>query len=102
MANARCGNSYYIDSTGYVSATGSKQVKVAYILFTSTLAADTITFKDASTSGALKMTLKVPTASETILFDFSFNPLVFPNGVYVSAISANCTATIITTTSGGD
>jgi hypothetical protein len=102
MANVRCGNSCYVDSTGYISATGSKQVKVAYITFTSDAAADTITFKDASTSGALKMTVKSAVADETVVLDFSTTPLVFPNGIYVSAISANCTATIITTTGGGD
>ena len=101
MANVRCGNSIYVDSTGAI--TGSdKNVKVAYITLTSKLAADSITIKDSGTSGALKLTFKSALADDTKYFDFSRKPLLFPNGLYISAISANCTAMIVLTTSGGD
>lgn len=101
MANVRCGNSIYVDSTGAI--TGSeKNVKVSYISFTSDAAADTITFKDSSTSGALKLTIKAAVADETVFLDYSFRPLLFPNGIYISAISANCTACIVLTSGGGD
>lgn len=102
MANVRCGNSIYVDSTGLVTASTDKNVKVAYIIYTGALAADAITFKDTGTSGSLKMTLKSAVAADSTVFDFSLRPLVFPGGIYVSAISANSTATIIITTGGGD
>lgn len=101
MANIRCGNSCYCDSTG--ALTGSeKNVKISYISYTGKLAGDTLTLKDSSTSGALKITLKAAVADETVFFDFSFRPLLFPNGIYVAAISANSTACIVLTSGGGD
>lgn len=102
MANVRCGNSSYCDSTGLVTATGDKNIKVSFISFTSDAAADSITFKDSGSGGALKLTIKAALADETVFLDYSLRPLLFPNGVYVSAISANCTATIVFTTGGGD
>lgn len=92
MANVENNNTFYVDSTG--SLTSDKNVKVSAIIYTASAANSTITFKDADTSGALKMTLKA-LANETIYIDFQDKAIVFPNGIYISAITASSAATLV-------
>jgi len=94
MANIRNNNTYYVDSTGTL-ATNVKNAKIVYILFTTAAAGDELTLRDTDGSGALKLTIKHQTADNTHLFDFSANPLVFPNAIHVDTITAGAVATLV-------
>lgn len=97
MANAVIGNKIYVDSTGALT---TARTKVAYVIFTSNVAGDSITLKETS-GGNEVLTVKAANADETIPIDVSNVPMVFQNGIYVSALSAGAVATLITTNSGG-
>lgn len=99
MAVVYQSGSAYINSTGLM-ITG--RAKVAYLLFTSDEEADSVTLID-NTSGStpVKLVVKSAVADETVMLDFSRNPLVFNTGIYCSAISANCHITLVLTNSGG-
>lgn len=101
MANVRNGNTIYLDSTGAATTANEINVKVAYIIFTPDAANDVLELKDDDTSGDLKFYIRGATAKDSMMFDFSYSPLLFPNGIYVSTITAGAKATIITTTAGG-
>lgn len=92
MANVQNSNSFYVDSTG--SLTTAPNIRVSTVLFTANAANDAMTLTDGS-GGAVKMTIKASTAKDTKWFQFK-SPIIFPNGVFVSAITANATATIVT------
>lgn len=94
MANVQNSNSFYADSTGLL--TNSPNQRVSAILFTANASNDAITLTDGS-GGATKLTVKAAVAKETKLIDLHLAPIIFPNGIYVSAISSSATATIITT-----
>lgn len=93
MANEQNSNSFYVDSTG--SLTTVPNTRVANIIFTANAGNDAITLTDGS-GGAVKLTIKAATAKETKQLIFWDSPIVFPNGIYVSALSTSATATIVT------
>jgi hypothetical protein len=99
MANNEFSGTLYCDSTGQL--TSKKNIKVAYILYTSSAAADSITLRDG-TAGSDPIKLKVQNilATDTKVVDLSNKPIVFQNGVYCSAISASSVATLILTQAG--
>lgn len=93
MANVRNGNTIYVDSTG--SLLTDKNVRVYGIFYTSNAAEDAIILKDADNSGDLKLKIQVATAKQTIFYDFHNTNVFFPNGIYVSSLSASSIATIL-------
>ncbi len=98
MAIDRNGNTVYVSSTG---ATGCPDgTKVAYITFTPDASGDQLVLKDGDTSGVIKFSAKGATAKDTVLFDFSYSPLFFPNGIYVATLTASAVAVIVTTGNG--
>lgn len=98
MANVENANTIYVDSTG--TLTSEKNVKLAYILYTSSAGGDTLTLRDKDGSGALKLTVRNNIATDSTIYDFSLRPVVFPNGIHVSTISAGSTATLVLTKGG--
>jgi hypothetical protein len=101
MANVRNSNTIHVDATGAITGSTEINVKVAYILFTPSAAEDNLVLKDDDNSGDIKFDIRAATAKDTMLFDFSYAPVLFPNGIYVSTLSAGAKATLITTTAGG-
>lgn len=100
--NQRRGNTWYINTTGALETT--KGLRVAYILFTPSVANDSLVLEETSGSGNI-VELKGPTANKTEYFDFSSVPLVFPNGIYVKTIDNGdpgaTSATLVLTSRGG-
>jgi hypothetical protein len=95
MANITQSSSIYIDSTG-VAFTG--RTKVAYIIFTPNAANDEITLRDGDGGGdPIKIHLHAATAKDSKVFDFSRRPMIFQDGIYVSALTASAKATLILT-----
>lgn len=90
MANVRNGNTWFLDSSGQLDESNTK---VAYILFTPGAANDVLRLSDSS-GGSDKIELKLDSASSQ-LFDFSSNPLVFPNGIYVTQLTAGAKASLV-------
>lgn len=101
MANARIGNSIYIDSTGTVTGSTEKNVLVSYVIVTATAASAILKLEDPSiTVNNIKLDLRVATSGATQVFDFSTTPVVFPNGVAVDTIT-NATAMVVLKSAGG-
>lgn len=90
MANARNGNSYYVDATGTL-AVGA--LAIASIILTSNGAAGTITLQDNTSPVTNKMTLKVLNG-ETLFIDFNMKPVTFSQGLVVSTLTT-AIATIV-------
>lgn len=96
MANATTANKIWIDSTGLIT---TAKKKVAYILFTPDAAEDQLILRETQ-NGANCISIRGATAKDTMIFDFSAKPIVFGTGMWVSTLSSNATATVITTESG--
>lgn len=90
MANVRVGNSVYVDSTGNL---GTDPVKVVRILVTATAASAVVVLADAAASSK-KFDLRVATSGETVQFDFTLSPVLFPGGVKVVTLT-NAIVTVI-------
>lgn len=85
MANILNGNTIWIDATGDI--TDTRNISVVSITLTSSAAGGSITLKDQTTL-ATKLTLKVAVDEDSPMpYDYSSNPIVFPNGINISAIS---------------
>jgi hypothetical protein len=96
MANTVQSGSIYIDTNS--AQVYSKPARVAYIIYTSSAAGDTLTLRDGDAgTDPLKITIKNPTNTNTIFFDFSKVPLRFQDGIYVSTLSTSSIATLILT-----
>ncbi len=91
------GNKIYVDSTG--SLTEARTI-VSCILFTPDTANDQIVLRE-SASGPDVFMLRGSTGKNTVQFDFSIKPVVFPNGIYVQTLTSGAKAVIITTQAGG-
>jgi hypothetical protein len=89
MANVVNGNTLYIDSTG--TAVTQKDVFITHVTLTATSASAVLLLRDLTTA-ANKADLRVATSGATEVFDFSDNPMRFPNGIVVQTLT-NCVAT---------
>lgn len=110
MANVRNGNTFYVDSTSSggtaTSFINEKQIKVSYIFFTTDNANDAFTINDlnpstGNTAGDLKITGKEATADDSVWYDFSTSPMVFPNGIWISTLTAGSRLTLVLSKAGG-
>lgn len=90
MANVVNGNTLSVDSTGDVT---SKATKVYYVTVTATSANCILVLSDIGAS-AKKIELRVAASGTTQLFDFSYNPIFFPNGVEATTVT-NGVATLV-------
>jgi len=99
LANARNGNTYYIDTQ---FATNEelvvKNMKVTHIVVTSTAAGGKIVLADSSV--ATKIDLRVAADEDSVLFDFSANPLVFSTSIRPLTLSG-AVVTCVLSGSGG-
>jgi len=91
MANVVNGNTLYLDATGVVT---SVPTLVYYVSLTATAASSVLVLQDSGAASANKLSLRVVTSGETQLFDFSRNPIFFPNGLRVGTIT-NAIATAV-------
>jgi hypothetical protein len=96
MANATNGNTIYIDTTGDV--TTKKNVRVPYVTVSASSANAVLLLSDPD--GTNKIDLRVAAAGETQLFDFSEQPLLFPNGIKAETVT-NAIATVVYSIGGG-
>lgn len=90
MANARSGNTFYVDGTGDLTTTGTR---VYYITISATGNGAVLILQDAG-SHANVMRLSAVNDKDSHIFDFSARPLFFPGGIEVDTIT-NMNATIV-------
>lgn len=91
MANARNSNTWHIDSTG--DLTPLVPVTVYYVVLAASSANAHLVLSDAGAS-TKKLDVRVATSHESKVFDFSANPIHFPNGIEVTTIT-NGVATLV-------
>ena len=94
MANVSNGNSIYVDSTGALDVATNLNIKVAYIVMTSTAASAAAQLQDDFGTPVNKIDLRIDTTDKTICYDFAETPITFPNGIRVSTLT-NATLTIV-------
>jgi len=97
MANVQNSNSIYVDATGSIT---TNPIKITSIVFTPDSANDQLILKNFDNSGDIKVNIRGATAKDSMFFDFSTCPIHFPRGVYVSTLSSNATAFLVTTSGG--
>lgn len=100
MGNNKQSGSVYIDTNS--AQVYTTKAKVAYVIYTSSAAGDNLVLIDGGAGGdPIKLNIKNPTATNTMVLDFSAKPLIFQDGIYVSALSASSVATLILTSGEG-
>ena len=96
MANARTGNTYYVD-TAYTATVATlpelaiPNLKVYYVVVTATAANAVVLLTD---SGTNKVDLRVAPSGSSQLFTFDEYPMVFNTSLRVSTLT-NAVATIM-------
>jgi hypothetical protein len=83
MANLLRGNIHYITATG---ALEGGRPRVCKIIITATAANAVLALQDSLDASAI-MNLRVATSGASQEFDFSNNPLNFPNGLTVGTLT---------------
>ena len=96
MANVQSGPLIFVDSAGELTASSTL---VSYIVFTPNTALDSINLRGSATGPDI-LFLRAAVAKDTQIYDFSFKPLVFTNGIFIESITSGAKATIITTKAG--
>ncbi len=99
MANARNGNTHYVDTAATLDS--SKNLKVVRVTVTATSANAVCVLQDAASTPITKADLRVAAAGTTEVFDFLNAPLLFPNGTKVSTLT-NAVATLIYSQGGNN
>lgn len=95
MANVYQSGSVYADSVGQL-VTG--RCRVSHIIFYGASAGNAATVRDGTSgSDAIKATITASGTHSTIHLDLSGDPMLFNEGIYLSAISASCHVTLILT-----
>lgn len=95
MANARSGNTWYIDTTGALSAaTSNKKTIVKYIILTPTAASGQIILRNDTSTPTNMLDLRAATSGESKIVDMSEAPMVFSEGINVGTLS-NAIATLV-------
>jgi len=97
MANIRNGNTYYIDSTGAVTTGPNDKVTAVVLAGTSGNATLSLADNNAGASYPAKLTIVTPNNSTIHIKDIA---ILFPSGVYVSAISGGVATLIVNQGSG--
>lgn len=103
MANNRSSNTFYIDTQFGAANDGSElivaNIMVPYIIVTTSNATNQLVLAD-STTGAKKISIKIPTTNTTQVIDLRNYPAVFQNGIRPVTVTA-CVATCIVVESRG-
>lgn len=80
MANARNGNTYYIDTQfATTEELAVRNLKLVYVVLTVTGAGGRVVLSDSSL--ATKLDLRIATDEQSEMFDFSENPIVFSTSI---------------------
>jgi hypothetical protein len=100
MANVRNGNTFYCESvsTANTDILESDGVQILGIIFTSDVAGATFTLCDLSQkkdAGVEKLSASLATADDTLFLRFADLPIVFPKGIFVSALSSGSLSIIV-------
>lgn len=90
MANARSGNTFFVDTAGDLTTIGTR---VYYIIISATNNGAVLVLQDA-TSHVNVLRLSAVNDKDSHIFDFSARPLFFPGGIEVDTIT-NMNATIV-------
>lgn len=95
VANVRSANTFYIDTQSASSSDDlvEKGLTVTHVIVTATSASAVLVLQDTTTT-ITKCDLRVATSGATQVFDFSDNPIIFPNGVKPST-RTNAVATLV-------
>ena len=102
---ARNGNTFYASAASssntdtYVAVKGAR---VHDIVFMPNDAGDAVTISDMASNGSIgagatKVVLRAAVAKDTQHFRFTEAPMVFPNGIWISSMDADCHLTLILT-----
>jgi hypothetical protein len=98
MAITYQSGSVYADAAGQL-ITG--RVKVAYLVFCPANGADQLTLRDGTSgSDPIKLNIHGEAAHRIVFLDFSNKPLVFNDGIYLSALGASSYLTLVITNEG--
>lgn len=89
MANVRNSNTYYVDTTTTLAVKG---LRVSHVTVTATGANAVLVLKDVTTGNA-KADLRVAASGASQVFNYSENPIFFPNGIDPATVT-NCVATL--------
>ncbi len=91
MANARNGNSHYVDATGVLE---TSNCKVAAVTIWASAANAILILTDNAASPVNKVKLGLATAGDTQHYNFTDSPITFPAGLKVGTLT-NAIVTII-------
>jgi len=86
MANVITPTTAFVDTTGDLDIRTNRNIKVSYIVMTSTGASALAALQDIS-GPTDKMELRIDTTDKSQIFDFSRNPLIFANGVRIGTLT---------------
>ncbi len=107
MASIQNGNTFYIDAASASGTAASflknNDVKVLAIYFTGAVAGDSVVLNDLNlmnaagtpAAGALKWKVTTDVAYKSNFIDLHEAPIRFPNGIWVSTISALGVCTLV-------
>jgi len=93
LANVRNSNTFWVDATGALAGLGDN-TKLFGIILVATGATAVMRLEDNQSSTVDKIEVRLATSGESMHFDFSTVPLLFPKGINVTIVT-NCTATLI-------
>jgi hypothetical protein len=85
-------NSIYVDTTGDIANTANSRLMA--IIFTPDAANDQLILEDQTTTN-LKLRIRASVAKNSVYYDFSSAPIVFPNGINIDTITSGAVATLI-------
>lgn len=91
MANAKAGNFHFVDSTG--TLTSAKNTRLHSLVITTSNVTNELVLRDPTVTNA-KISLKLATSGLSEQFTF-IPPMVFPNGIEASVVTAVTAALII-------
>jgi len=90
VANISNANTVYIDATGDIAETAN--ARLMYVILTATGASGRIVLENQG--GDTKADLRIVTSGDSITFDFTKAPIVFPTGINIDTLS-NAVATLV-------
>lgn len=92
MANTRNANTIFFDTAGASAAFTVKNLAVTGVMMESIGTSARLQLRDSTTS-AVKVVARLSTKDESLYYDLSRAPIVFPNGIFAHAVG-NCVAVV--------
>lgn len=93
MANIRNSNTAYIDTAAALTDIEKRNIKITGILVTPDGGGVAQLVLQDKTTTANKVDIRMQSTDRSELYNYTENPLVFPNGI-VAATVTNCVATL--------